>query len=241
VHRALGWVLGVSAVAVVAGAACSKPPPPAEVPKVTEPDDDGAKKAVPAVESEIGALDEMKVKQAFQRSSEKLSACFAGGVQRLPYLSGEIRFVIRVGRDGSARWAYVKESTLGDRETEACMLSVLKSSGWPKPVGGEGLAENSFAFDPGGDERPPVAWTPEQLGAPYRRAKGALVQCRKKAGTKGLRATLYVETDGKPSAIGVSGADEKGEAAVDCVLGALKGLKFPSPGSYAAKVSVTIE
>jgi hypothetical protein len=226
---------------VVAVAACSKPPPPAEVPTVAEPEDDGAKRAVPSVESEIGALDEMKVKQAFQRQSDKLSACFAGGAQRIPYLSGEIRFVVRVARDGSARWVYVKDSTLGDRETEACMLSVLKSAGWPRPLGGEGLAENSFTFEAGGDERPPVAWTPEQLGAPYRRAKGALVQCRKKAGTKGLRATLYVETDGKPSAIGVSGADEKGEAAVDCVVSELKALRFPSPGSYAAKVSVTIE
>ena len=34
---------------------------------------------------------------------------------------------------------------------------------------------------------------------------------------------------------------KKGEAAVACVIEALSSLTFPSPGSYASKVSVTIE
>ena len=38
-----------------------------------------------------------------------------------------------------------------------------------------------------------------------------------------------------------SGADEKGDAAAGCVIDVLKALKLPSPGSYASKVSVTIE
>ena len=42
-------------------------------------------------------------------------------------------------------------------------------------------------------------------------------------------------------AVGVASADEKGEAAVSCVIGALQSITFPSPGSYASKVSVTIE
>jgi hypothetical protein len=108
-------------------------------------------------------------------------------------------------------------------------------------MGGEGLAENTFNFEPGGDDRPPVAWTPEQLGKPWKAAKTTLSQCRKKAGSGALRATLYVDTDGKAKAVGVSGADEKAEAAVSCVIDTLKALTFPSPGSYASKVSVTIE
>lgn len=205
------------------------------------PADDGARRAVPSVESEIGALDEMKVKQTFQRASDKLMACYAKGAEKLPYLAGEVRFTVRVAKDGSARWAYVEESDLGDRDTEACMLAVLKAATWPRPEGGEGMARNKFSFAPGGDERPPVSWSPEQLGAPYKNAKQKLAQCRKKAGTKGLKATFYVETDGKPAAIGVSSADEHGEEAVACVISALSALKFPSPGSYASKVSVTIE
>jgi hypothetical protein len=230
----------VPALLATCAVGCAEAPPPAAAPAVVEAPIE-RKHGGPSVESEIGALNELKVQQTFQRSSEKLSACYSKGSARLPYLSGDVRFVVRVAKDGSARWAYVKDSSLGDRDTESCMLAVLKEAAWPHPEGGEGLAENSFTFEPGGDERAPVAWKPEQLGSSYKNARGALAQCRKKAGTKGLKATLYVETDGKPAAIGVSSADERGEAAVECVVGALHGLKFNSPGSYASKVSVTIE
>lgn len=237
-HRASVLILGLSSIGLWA---CGSAEPPPEAPKQEAAPDEGQKHGGPSFESEIGALDEGKVKQTFQRSAEKLSACFAKGTEKLPYLAGDVRFVVRVAKDGSARWAYVKDSNLGDRDTESCMLAVLKSAIWPKPEGGEGLAENSFSFEPGGDERPPVAWSAEQLGAPYQTAKHALAACRKKAGTKGLKATFYVDTDGKPKAIGVSSADEHGEDAVSCVVDALSAVKFPSPGSYASKVSVTIE
>jgi hypothetical protein len=52
---------------------------------------------------------------------------------------------------------------------------------------------------------------------------------------------MYVDTDGKATAIGVSSADEKGAAAIGCVISALEGIKFPSPGSYAAKVTIEID
>jgi hypothetical protein len=237
------WGLGaVAAMAAFVGGCSSNPPPPAEEPKVEQSADTRPRKTGPAIEQEIGALDETKVKQTFQRVSMRLSSCYSKGAEKLAYLSGEVRFVIRVAKDGSARWAYVKSSSLGDREVEGCMLDALKNASWPKPEGGEGLAENSFTFEPSGDERPPVAWTEQNLGGAGRSAaKNALAQCKKKAGTKSLAATMYVETDGKPAAIGVSSGDEKGEAAVECVLSALKGLKFPSPGSYASKVTLEID
>jgi hypothetical protein len=231
---------------VVPGALClalgcaAKPPPPAEeAPKAV--DEGRARKAGPSFESEIGALDDTKVKQTFEHVSFKLTGCFTQGAQRIAYLAGEVRFVVRVAKDGSARWVFLKDSTLGDRETEACMIGALKAASWPKPEGGEGLAENSFTFDPGSEERPPVAWSPEQLGAAQKKARSALAQCRKEAGTKSIKATMYVETDGKATSVGVASGDEKGNAAADCVASALKGLKYPSPGSYASKVTISVE
>lgn len=224
-------------------AGCGAAPPP--------PADDGSSRSAEApsprarsgmgTESEIGGLDESKVKQVFQRSAARLSACYDKGSERIPYLAGEVSFRLRITREGGVRWAHVKESSLGDRATEECMLAILKSASWPHPEGGEGLAENSFTFEPGSEERPPVAWTAEQLGQPFRKARGALASCRSSAGTGAIKATLYVDTDGKASAVGVATADERGEAAVSCVIDTLKGLTFPSPGSYASKVSVTIE
>ncbi len=225
-------------------------PPPARRGARGGPSSKGASEhrtSGPSVESEIGALDDTRVKQTFEHLSGRLTGCFSKGAQRIAYLAGDVRFVVRVARDGAARWVFVKDSTLGDRETELCMVGALKAASWPRPQGGEGLAENSFSFDPGGEERPPVAWSPEQLGAAQKEGPGAprTAQCGRSQRAGGhhgrSRATMYVETDGKASAVGVASGDEKGDAAADCVIGALKGLKYPSPGSYASKVSVSVE
>lgn len=186
-------------------------------------------------------MDPEKTTAAFDRAGSKLSACFAKGAERIPYMGGDVEFYVRVSSDGSARYAYVKDSTLGDRETESCMLDALRAVSWPKPVGGEqGIAKRQIHFDPGGDERPPVAWSAGQLGAPWKKAKPAVSECMKKAGTGPIKATLYVDTDGKPQAVGASVSDEKGEAALACVVEVLRSTTFPSPGSYASKVSVEI-
>jgi hypothetical protein len=238
--RALLTLASLSVSVALSGCGAT-PPPPAE---------DGSRPAEAvaarrhsgmASESEIGGLDESKVKQVFQRSAARISACYDKGSERIPYLAGEVSFRLRITQEGSVRWAHVKESSLGDRATEECMLAILKSASWPHPEGGEGLAENSFTFESGGEERPPIAWSPEQLGQPFRKAHGELAKCRSSAGTGVIKATLYVDTDGKASAVGVATADERGEAAVSCVIDTLKSLTFPSPGSYASKVSVTIE
>jgi hypothetical protein len=223
---------------------CGGSTPESSTPQAGTSSESGSRPAGSSLqyESEIGALDERKVQDAFQRVSPKLSACFAQGSQRVAYLSGTVSFQVRVAEDGSARWAYLKDSTLGDHQTEQCMLSALKSTTWPKPVGGEGLASNeNISFEPGGDERPPIEWSPEQLGDAYKKVRPALDRCRQSAGTGPVRATLYVETDGKAKAIGASTSDEKGDPAVQCIVDALKDVKFPSPGSYASKVTVDIQ
>ena len=86
-----------------------------------------------------------------------------------------------------------------------------------------------------------MEWSPDKLGDAYKKVRPALDRCRQSAGTGPVKATLYVETDGKPKAIGASTSDEKGDEAVQCIVDALKDVKFPSPGSYASKVTVVIE
>ena len=36
-----------------------------------------------------------------------------------------MKFFVRIGADGSAKWTYLEESELGDRETEKCLLDVV--------------------------------------------------------------------------------------------------------------------
>ncbi|MBK8252983.1 MAG: AgmX/PglI C-terminal domain-containing protein [Polyangiaceae bacterium] len=221
--------------------ACGPPPPPPD-----NPQNDGpaptTKKAVPMIESEIGALDANKVQAVFQSASESLKECYARGVGKIGFLAGDIKLAVRVSEDGSAKYVYVKDSTLGDRSTESCMVSVLKGKSWPKPVGGkEGNAETSFSFDPGDEERPPVEWSEARMGDGYKKAKPTLSKCKADAGAGPLKVTLYVETDGKALGIGVSGTDAKAEQAASCIVSTLQSVKFASPGSYAAKVTVTVD
>ena len=197
-------LLILAALAVtVTGCGAATPPPAEDGSRPAETSTPRGHSGIGA-ESEIGGLDESKVKQVFQRSAARISACYDKGSARIPYLAGEVSFRLRITREGGVRWAHVKESSLGDRATEECMLAILKSASWPRPEGGEGLAENSFTFESGGEERAPVAWSPEQLGQPFRKAHSALAQCRSSAGTGAIKATLYVDTDGKASAVGVA-------------------------------------
>ena len=183
-------------------------------------------------------MDEFATAKVFDRAKEKFLACYVRGIERVAYLAGEAHFLVRVTEQGKTRWAFMKDSTLGDRDTESCMLDVLKNTKWPKPLGGEGLAEYTVPFDPPADERQAVAWTPDRLGNAQRAVKAALAKCKESSGTSALKVTVYVETNGKANTVGVSSDDEKGNDAATCVVDAMKGIKFPHPGSFAAKVTV---
>lgn len=229
------------AALVLGAAACSTPaPPPPDGP--ADPPAPTRQRVLPSVESEVGALDAGKVQAVFDHASNALKDCYARGVGRIGFLAGEIRLAVRVDQEGATKYAFVKDSTLGDRATESCMLAVLKKQVWPQPVGGrEGTAETSFMFDPGDEERPPVEWSEARMGDAFNKARAGLSQCRQSAGAGPMKATLYVETDGKALGVGVSGADAKSEDAASCVVDLLMGVKFASPGSYAAKVTVVID
>jgi hypothetical protein len=190
-------------------------------------------------DADVGALDQGKVNATLNRASGKLSDCFNDGLKRVPFLGGNIKFALRINQEGVATVAYLKESNLGDHTTEACMLNALRAATWPAPVGGrEGLAEGGFGFDPSPDERPPVELEAAKLGKELPKAQTAIAKCRSSAGAGAITTTMYVGTDGKPMAIGVATADAKGETAASCIVDALKGMTFASPGSYAAKVSI---
>ncbi|HRI71566.1 MAG TPA: AgmX/PglI C-terminal domain-containing protein [Polyangium sp.] len=190
-------------------------------------------------DADVGALDQTKVNRALDRASTKLTDCFTQGLKRVPFMGGNIKFAMRINTEGKVNVAYMKESTLGDRVTESCILNALRASSWPAPVGGrEGLAEGGFGFDPSPDERAPVELDAEKLGKELPKAQAAIGTCRSAAGAGPVTVTMYVGTDGKPLSVGVSTADAKGESAADCIVDAVKGMTFASPGSYAAKVAI---
>lgn len=190
--------------------------------------------------SEIGGLNEEKVNAAFESSLSGLQRCLEQGASRVEFLGGSVSFFVKIDMDGKVDGAYLEKSTLGDRDTEKCMLGALRSKKWPKPVGGEhGLARKSFDFDPPNDVRAPADYDQDHLGKGLNKIAGKLSSC-KSAAKGSYEATMYLATDGTVLSAGVTPPSEEGETAVDCLVSTLKEASFPSPGSWPAKVTFTL-
>ena len=229
-----------AAIIAVSAAACGGTTPPPKVADEPEPAPHHEHAAVPQVSAEIGALNEDDVTSTFSSCLNGLQRCLDDGAKRVEYLGGSVGFAIKVAEDGSLSDARIEQSTLGDHKTEECMLGVLRSKSWPKPVGGKtGLASKSFDFDPPNDVRPPTDWSSDRVGDTLAKLASKIDGCKQGA-SGNFTATMYVATSGKPIAVGVTPPDTGGEPAVECLVGVLSDAKFPSPGSWPAKVTFAL-
>ncbi len=210
----MAWGMGL--------AGCGAPPPK---PRVEAPAPvQTAKEAAPppAAESEVGGLNQEKVEAAFTSLRGAIEDCFAEGAGRVPALGGHFKVKLRIDREGGARWAYMSESDLGDRGTESCFLKAAREKQWPKPVGGEGLAEKDFDIDPAAKW---VTVDPKRAKIAIKLARKETFKCRKGNWGK-FAVTLYVRSNGRVISGSVTPPNEKGEAVVDCMVGVLKKLHF---------------
>lgn len=201
-------------------------------------------KPLPQVQQELGSIDPKAVEKTFRQLQGALDKCHAQGRDRVEYMSGDVKVFLRIDGNGKVRWSYFEDSSLGDRDTEKCILGVFGGASWPKPEGGEAEVRHGFGWGPGG-ERAPTSWGPEKVAKAVDDAKDARKELdRCKSGVSGeFRVTAYVEPDGKNGkfvGLGVVPPSKEGAEKVDCIVDALKGLKLPSPGSYAAKVTFSL-
>jgi hypothetical protein len=217
---------------------------------------------------ELGSIDERKVQQTFDSLvNGTLESCHKQGRDRLEYLTGDVKVFLRIDGTGHVKYGFFEDSTLGDRDTEKCIMGVFSSTTWPKPEGGEAEVRSGFGWGPGG-EREPTAWSSDKVTTALVESKDVkkdIDKCKK--GVSGdFRVTAYVEADegehpkkksppkpkqhfksgtaketgGRFKAIGIAPPNKDGAEKVDCLVDALKALELPSPGSYAAKVTFSL-
>lgn len=222
-------------------AACGGSEPPPKTVSTEQPEEEESHGgAVPSVSGEVGALDQGKVDKAFETSVKELSRCLESGARRVEFLGGAVAFYVKIDSRGSMVHAHLEQSSVGDRETEKCMLEVLAKKEWPAPVGGEtGFARKSFDFDPPNDVRPPTEWSADRVQDALSKSSSDIKKCKANAGGT-YNVTMYVDTKGHALAVGIAPPDEQGESAVDCLVDVLKGANYPSPGSWPAKVAFTL-
>jgi hypothetical protein len=194
-----------------------------------------------SISGQLGSLDQGKVDETFNRLMPKFGDCLSQGASRVEFIGGHVKFFVRIALDGTAKWAYLSESTIGDRDTERCMLAATKSARWPVPAEGEGQAQKAFDFDPSPDVRDAVPWGADRVAKALASARPKLGQCTQ--GSRGrYHATVYVQTNGTALSAGVAPPDERGETGgADCLVEVIRGMKFPSPGSWPAKVMFDVD
>jgi hypothetical protein len=221
----------------------SKPPPPA-----TDPSDPEAPRSSGAgpklqMSTELGSIDQRATQTTIDGLQPKLQGCYKKGLKKLDFMAGDLKFFLRVSQEGSVKYAFLEDTTLGDRDVEKCMLDVLNGASWPKPEGGEAEVRNGIGFDHAGDVREPTPWTGDKLAELLGKHEPDFKKC--KEGVSGsFKVTAYVEPDGKDGkivAVGMAPPSKEGEGKIECLVDAVKGMKkVPSPGSYPAKVQFNL-
>ncbi|MBN1610613.1 MAG: AgmX/PglI C-terminal domain-containing protein [Polyangiaceae bacterium] len=188
-------------------------------------------------DSEVGGMNEEKTRAVFDAATADLRRCFTEGSQRVEFLAGTVQFSVEVNASGKLDRAYLKDSTLGDRATERCMLEALTGRPWPRPVGGRiGRADGGFEFEADSSVRPPVDWSTADVERALTKLRRRIDAC-KGSSPGAYRATMYVGTKGEVLSVGVAMPRGNDERAADCLIGVLARGRYPSPGSWPAKVT----
>ncbi len=184
----------------------------------------------------VGALSQYDVEETFRGIYGDVQRCARRGARRIPELAGAFKISMRIGTDGSASEVYLSESTLGDRATETCILELVRSTPWPRAVGGTGDAEHGFSIE----SNHPVAEWPEHRVRPYlARIRRETTPC-----WTGMLArftvTLYVGSDGRVLAAGVASPNAEAEQQADCLVERLLQLKLRRHNDRTVKVTFRI-
>ena len=193
-----------------------------------------------AITGLMGTISAEFVRDTLQLRQDRFLRCFTQRLDDVPVLGGTIELAFRVRLDGTVRWVYPRRSTVGDRETERCILEVASTVHFRRPNGGE--AEFSWPFEVGlaDDVRPPLNWGPERIATPLASAGDLGTRCRAPGTQSTFAVTAYVGAGGRVLAAGAAASDVDGLPAIDCVLDAVRGLRAPDPGAYPAKLTFDV-
>jgi hypothetical protein len=227
--------LAALACALVATSCGGGEPPPRQAEAARDDGPPPAAKPALKVRSELGSVDPGAVKHAFGALDDKFMGCQKQALDRIEVLSGSVKFFVRIGEDGAARWTYLEGSELGDRETEKCLLDAVRAARWPKPDGGEAEARYGMEL-PLQSTRPASEWNSDKVANALGKHGDAIDRC-KAGGSASFHATMYVGPGGKVLGAGVATSTRDGEDHTDCLADVLRKMKgLPSPGSWPAKV-----
>jgi hypothetical protein len=226
---------------VVACGSSSKAP---VVPKDDSTTSDGPaapKKDRPAIVYDLGDVAPDVARKNFEKLLPTWTACYEKAHAANEALGGSLTLTLRTNRDGSVKWVFVKDSDLGDRAIERCVVESVRAANWGEPVDAKEGEIRGKTVGWKNDEDEPVAVDAGRVQPAIDKLRGKISACRADAGAKGkIRATFYVGPKGKPLSVGFAVDDATGEAAADCLQHVLMGATYVNPSQQVTKTTVEL-
>jgi hypothetical protein len=227
------YLLGCAGLALACGGKSGEAAQPAAESSGDEASERGAEEGMSVVGLR-GTLSQTEIQGALEPRMLKFARCVQRRSEALDVISGGMALEFHVALDGQVGSVYPRESSLGDREAERCVLELAQGTRFPAPHGGE--ADFSWSFEVPLDDavREPVALAAEHV-ADVMAQNRALIDATCGSGSYVL--TAYIDPTGKVAAVGAAAGDAPSALNLDCVTDAVEGFVFASPGSYVAKVT----
>jgi hypothetical protein len=188
----------------------------------------------------MGTISADAVRDTLQMRQDRFLYCFTRRLDAVGVLGGTIELSFRVKTDGSVLWVYPKRSTIGDRETERCILDVASTVRFRRPRGGEAEFTWPFEVAPPDDVRPPLNWTADRITPQLSQDAGLAARCRPPGSAVTFSITVYIAPGGAVLAAGGVPSELGGVDSVDCVLEAVRAWSMPDPVSYPAKITFDV-
>ena len=228
-------VLALTATSL--GVACASSPAEKVVAPAPEAKPEPRSHAAPEMSSSIGGLNQDAVEATFASLDKAVQACVTSGSERVEALGGGFTVHVRIATDGSLSSAYMRTTTLGDRETEQCVLDAARARTWPKPLGGEGEAEHDYRIEAGEEA---TLWTQRRLRPLMKTIYRKVAKCLSPHRGR-WQATMYIRRDGRVASAGVAPPNAKsdGEQA-ECLVDAMRAFQFGRQRPRYSKVTFTI-
>lgn len=191
----------------------------------------------------MGTLNPEDVQMALEPKMQRFASCFANRYDDLELVGGHFEMAFRVGADGGVTTVYPRRSTVGDRDTERCLLDVARRTRFREPRGGDEAEFNwSLDFDPPDDVRPPFNWDSDRTADTLAEHGPELLdQCRPAGANGRYLVTAYVAPGGEVIAAGAAADEADVAETLDCVTDQVRTWEMPDPGSYPAKVTFVLQ
>jgi hypothetical protein len=176
-----------------------------------------------------GTLGNFEVKTAMEQKAREFAACHEPRASRVPPLSGSVEFAIVVKKTGDVMEVELRNSDIGDRALERCLMDVVRATHFPKPNGGDAKVSYTMLLGPARKGREPEQWDADRVRRiSSKHGADVAEKCELPRGGA-YTVTAYVNAQGRILAAGVTSRAPTESEQFDCIADSLRGWPMPRP------------